>query len=293
MVHIECGYLGDAHYPRKNDFKLAVQVGYHTLMAHTRAVEEFRKLAIKNGEIGIILNVSPAYARSESKEDVEAKECADSLYIFSFLDPVALGKFPEKLVSLLKENNLLPQMEERDKQLIAENTVDFLGMNYYQPFRVKAPVQTHTPAIRPNDFFSGYDMPGKRMNEYRGWEIYPEALYDVAMMMKNKYHNIPWYVSENGMGVAEEERFADENGEIQDDYRIDFMKEHLEQLHKGIQDGSNCFGYHTWTFADCWSWLNGYRNRYGFYRVDIENDCKRTIKKSGHWYKKLIEKNGF
>ena len=106
------------------------------------------------------------------------------------------------------------------------------------------------------------------MNPYRGWEIYPQAIYDVAMMMKKDYHNLPWFVSENGMGVADEERFMDDSGMIQDDYRIEFMKEHLSYLHQAIEEGSNCFGYHTWTFIDCWSWLNGYRNRYGFYRVD-------------------------
>jgi 6-phospho-beta-glucosidase len=111
-------------------------------------------------------------------------------------------------------------------------------------------------------------------------------------MMKNDYNNLPWYVSENGMGVADEERFM-ENGMIQDDYRIEFMQEHLEYLHQGIAEGSNCFGYHTWTFVDCWSWLNGYRNRYGFYRVDLENNFARSLKKSGIWYKQLAENNGF
>lgn len=113
------------------------------------------------------------------------------------------------------------------------------------------------------------------------------------MMMKNDYHNIPWYVSENGMGVADEERFMGEDGQIQDDYRIEFMQEHLTQLHRAIEAGSSCFGYHTWTFNDCWSWLNGYRNRYGFYRVDLDHEAKRTMKKSGRWYRELSENNGF
>ena len=286
MVHIESGYLMGFHYPAINDFNKAVQVGYHTLMAHVRAVEEFRKVGVKNGQIGIILNISPAYPRSNSPEDLEAKACADNISIYSFLDPTVLGAVPEKLVEILRAKNALPTTVEGDKELIKNNTIDFVGMNYYQPHRVQA-------SENPDRLYEGYIWPERRMNEYRGWEIYPEALYDVAMLIKEKYNNIPWYVAENGMGVAEEERFMDENGMIIDDYRIDFMKEHLVQLHKGIQEGSNCFGYHTWTFADCWSWLNSYRNRYGFYRVDIENGCKRTMKKSGLWYKELAENNGF
>ena len=111
--------------------------------------------------------------------------------------------------------------------------------------------------------------------------------------MKTKYHIIPWFVSENGMGVADEARFADKTGMIQDDYRIAFMQEHLVQLQRGIEAGSHCFGYHAWTFADCWSWLNGYRNRYGFYSVDLADHQKRTVKKSGLWFKTLTENNWF
>ena len=144
----------------------------------------------------------------------------------------------------------------------------------------------------PADFYQPYDWPKKKLNPHRGWEIYPEALYDVAMMMKENYHNMPWYVSENGIGVAAEETFMNADGEIEDDYRIAFMKEHLSYLHQGIREGSNCFGYHAWTFVDCWSWLNGYKNRYGFYRLDLATR-ERSMKKSGRWMKQVSENNGF
>ncbi|MBO0469414.1 glycoside hydrolase family 1 protein [Enterococcus sp. DIV0242_7C1] len=290
MVHVECGYLYGYHYPAVNDFKKAVQVGYHTLMAHTMAVKMFRN-GNYPGEIGIILNVSPCYPRSESVEDRQAAEIADLLNTKSFLDPAVLGTIPKKLIDCLAESQLLPVTAKTDLIEIEQNTVDFIGMNYYQPRRVKAPERVNHPTSSPEDFYAHYDWPNKKINPYRGWEIYPEALYDVAMMIKNEYKNIPWYVSENGMGVADEERFMDETGMIQDDYRIEFMEEHLEQLYKGIEAGSNCFGYHSWTFIDCWSWLNGYKNRYGFYQLDLETD-QRRLKKSGHWFKELIDHNG-
>ena len=130
----------------------------------------------------------------------------------------------------------------------------------------------------PHDFYAAYDWPEKRINPYRGWEIYPKALYDVAIMMKETYRNIPWYVSENGMGVADEERFMNVSGMIEDDYRIEFMQEHLDYLHQGISEGSNCFGYHAWT--------------YGFYSMDLAT-YDRSVKKSGLWFKATAEKNGF
>lgn len=292
VVHIECGYLYGYHYPDVVDFKKAIQVGYHTLMAHVAAVEAL-KASNCDGQIGIILNISPTYARSESPEDQRAKEIADLLNGKSFLDPCALGTIPVGLKEVLAENDLLPITAENDSVRIANNTVDFLGLNYYQPRRVQAPENPQTPALTPADFYAPYDWPEKKMNIYRGWEIYPEAIYDMAMMIKEEYGNIPWYVAENGMGVANEERFLNEDGMIEDDYRIEFMQDHLQQLHNAIEKGSNCFGYHTWTFVDCWSWLNGYTNRYGFYRVDLDNNYARSMKKSGLWFKALSENNGF
>lgn len=272
--------------------KKAVQVGYHTLMAHVLAVQEFKKSTVK-GKIGIILNVLPAYSRSDSPEDLLAKRNSDLLNTRSFLDPAVLGEVPVELVDLLKDNQLLPVVDSGDKAVIRANTVDFVGINYYQPTRVQAPINPHHPAQMPSDLYAPYDWPDKKIDPYRGWEIYPQALYDIAIMMKEQYRNIPWYVSENGMGVADESRFKNEQGMIDDDYRIDFIKEHLEQLHRAMEAGSNCFGYHMWTFVDCWSWLNGYKNRYGFYSVDLDNHYKRTVKKSGLWFKQMTDKNGF
>ena len=117
-------------------------------------------------------------------------------------------------------------------------------------------------------------------------------MHDIAMNLKNNYNNIPWYISENGMGVEGEDRYKNEDGIIEDDYRIDFIKEHLEHLHRGIEEGSNCFGYHTWTPIDCWSWLNAYKNRYGYISVDLDTQ-KKKIKKSGRWIKEVTENNGF
>lgn len=291
MVHVECGYLYQYHYPAVVDFQRAVQVGYHTLLAHKAAVKAFRA-ASETGEIGIILNISPTYPKSEAKADLLAAYRSDLLNTRSFLDPAVLGSIPEDLKTLLAENNLLPEANAGDKELIAENLVDFIGLNYYQPRRVQAPQAANRPAQMPADFYAPYDWPDKKINPYRGWEIYPEALYDVALMMKDDYHNIPWFVSENGMGVADEERFMNASGEIEDDYRIAFMEKHLSYLHQGILEGSNCFGYHAWTFIDCWSWLNGYRNRYGFYRLDLET-LERSVKKSGKWFKTVSQKNGF
>ena len=85
-------------------------------------------------------------------------------------------------------------------------------------------------------------------------------------------------------------RFAKETGI--DALAISFGSSHLTWLYKGIQEGSNCIGYHVWTGIDCWSWLNAYKNRYGLISLDLKTQ-KRTIKKSGYWFRELAERGGF
>ena len=296
IVVVEGQYLYKFHYPCLVDGKKAVQVMFNINLASAKAIEAYRKGGYNKdgGKIGIVLNLTPSYPKSESKEDLAAAKFADDFFNNSFLDPAIKGKFPEYLVEKLTEDKVLWEATEEEMAIIKNNTIDFLGVNYYQPRRVKAKEEAYDETLgwMPDKYFDNYIMPGRRMNPYRGWEIYPEAMHDIAMNLKNNYNNIPWYISENGMGVEGEDRYKNEDGIIEDDYRIDFIKEHLEHLHRGIEEGSNCFGYHTWTPIDCWSWLNAYKNRYGYISVDLDTQ-KKTIKKSGRWIKEVTENNGF
>lgn len=288
IVHVECSYLYEFHYPAIVDFKLAILAGYNTILAHAKAIKAMRNVR-SDIRIGTILNLTPVYGRSDSEDDVQATRIANALNITSFMDAMVKGTFDPFMVNLLKEHELLPETDAKDLEIIRENTAEFLGVNYYQPRRVQAPSKKLVGlATMPEDFYEAYAWPERRMNPYRGWEIYPEAIKDIANLITTKYDNMPWYVSENGMGVADEARFKDEDGMIQDAYRIEFVEEHLHYLSEAIADGANCFGYHMWTFVDCWSWLNGYRNRYGFYSVDLETQ-KRTPKASSFWMRDFIQ----
>lgn len=293
IVPVEAGYLNDLHYPCVKDMKRAVQVGYHTMLASSAAIQRFRGSDF-DGQIGIILNLTPSYARSDSPGDQEAAEIADLFFNRSFLDPSVLGHYPDKLIQLLAPYDVLPATDPEDQAIIANNTVDFLGVNYYQPRRVKEKEHAtiiDRDRIMPADLFDDYIWAERKMNPYRGWEIYEKGIYDIAINIRDHYDNIPWYVAENGMGVQGEERFSDDNGFIHDDYRIDFYRDHLKWLHKGITEGSNCFGYHVWTFMDNWSWLNAYKNRYGLFKVDLDDHFQRTAKKSAYWFKDLATNN--
>ncbi len=292
IVHVECGYLYRYHYPMVVDAKRAVQVGYHTQLASSMAIREYKKLGL-GGEIGIILNLTPSYPRSENKDDKLAGFRSDLFFNRSFLDPAIHGEFPADLIDLLKKHELIPVYKKEELDVIKENTIDLLGVNYYQPKRVKARENMPNPnsPFMPEWYFDYYNMPGRIINPHRGWEIYYKGLYDISINIRDNYKNIKWYVAENGMGVEGEEKFI-KDGIVEDEYRIEFIKEHLKWLHKGIEEGSNCHGYHLWTFIDCWSWLNSYKNRYGYVRLDLESK-ERSIKRSGYFIKKVSENNGF
>ena len=296
MVVAEGEYLYQFHYPNLVDGKTAVQVVYNLNLASAKAIAAFHasSCAAQGGKIGIVLNLTPAYPRSDAEEDKKAAAFAEDFKNRSFLEPAVHGVFPESLTGVLQRDGVLWQSTPEEMEIIHQNTVDFLGVNYYQPFRAKAreiPFD-ESSGWMPDKYFDAYEMPGRRMNPYRGWEIYPQAIYDIAINVRDNYGNIPWYISENGMGVEGEEKFTHADGYVEDDYRIDFYKEHLGWLHKGIEEGSNCFGFHAWTPIDCWSWSNAYKNRYGYIAVELATQ-KKTIKKSGQWIKEVAMHNGF
>jgi len=292
IVHVECGYLNQYHYPMKVDAKAAVQVAYYTQLASSLAVKACHEVN-PNNKISIVLNLTPAYARSEHPADQKAARVAELFQMKSFLNPSVKGEYPKELIEIIRKHDLTPEYTDEELAIIKENTIDFLGVNYYQPMRVKAPQYQWNPEgpFLPAYYYESYDMPGKKMNPYRGWEIYEKGVYDLAMMIKDEYNNIDWILTENGMGVEGEEQYR-KDGMIQDDYRIKYIQDHLKELHRAIEDGANCHGYMLWTFIDCWSWLNAYKNRYGLVELDLKTN-ERTIKKSGHWFKELSERNGF
>lgn len=293
IVPVEGGYLYDFHYPNVVDFRRAATVAYHTMLAHAMAVQRYRALG-QDGQIGIILNLTPSYPRSQHPADLKAANIADLMFNRSFLDPAVKGEYPAELVSLLKEYDQLPASEAGDQALLAAGKIDLLGINYYQPRRVKARSNAVNPSspFMPEWFFDYYEMPGRKMNPHRGWEIYEQGIYDILVNLRDHYGNIPSYISENGMGVEGEAKFKGPDGQIQDDYRIGFIRDHLIWLHKALEESCQCRGYHLWTFIDNWSWSNAYKNRYGFIELELESQTRR-IKKSGQWFATAAREHGF
>lgn len=292
IVPVEGGYLYNFHYPCKKDMKLAVQVAYNIILAHAKVVQEYRRQKL-NGRIGVILNLTPTYTRDERVEDKKAAHIADLFFNRSFLDPMVKGEFPQELIEILKKHNMIPETTEEEKNVILNSKVDYLGVNYYVPRRVKSVENTPREFTEPEYYFEYYVKKDGRFNPYRdGNEIHPVALYDIAKNIQENYNNIPWYIGEIGIAMDLDSEKTLPDGRIDDNFRTNLLIEHLDELHRAIQEGANCFGVHQWTFIDNWSWLNSFKRRYGFYRLDLETG-KRQIKEHAKWFKEVAKNNGY
>ena len=105
-------------------------------------------------------------------------------------------------------------------------------------------------------------MPNRIFNKDRGWEIYPKGIYDILIMLRDEYDNIPVYISENGIGRYKGDiEDMDDTGFIHDDARIEFLKEHLKWIWKAQNEGSNVYGYHMWSLMDNWSMSNAFKKK--------------------------------
>lgn len=292
IVEPEMRYTQGGWYPFIKNYARARAVQYNISVAHALAVREYHTakaegFMLEDSRIGLINCFAPPYTKENPTEaDLEALRMTDGVNIRWWLDLVTKGELPQDVIESLDKRGVKLPVRSEDKMILADAKVDWLGCNYYHPERVQAPAKDTDENGIPN-FADPYVWPDAEMNVSRGWEIYPQGLYDFAMKIRNEYPDLEWFVSENGMGVEREYLKKDNSGTIQDEYRIDFVRRHLEWIARAIADGAKCRGYHYWAVIDNWSWANAFKNRYGFIEVDLENNYERRLKKSASWLRQV------
>lgn len=301
--NINCSYLTGNYPPNIHDTQLLVQAGYNMLVASAKAIREFRKLKL-NSQIGIVHTTNTVQILKDTEEYRIAQRRGDLFKNKWITDPAILGVFPDDLAPLLKDSGInLEFVKQEDLEIIKENTVDFLGQNCYTRSLVRPYVdedgetnyytnnkgseQKQLEGYVVKNWFTSDLDPDTRRNAW-GREIYPKTIYDMLMGIKNDYGDIPIYITENGHALYEE---VDSNGEVNDDERIEFLNGYLDWMIQAQNDGCNVVGYYMWSTTDCYSWINGYKKRYGLIHVDFDRDLKRTPKKSYYWFKKYIEEH--
>lgn len=269
------GYIAPAH----KDFSEALQVAHHLLLSHGKAVQALRQSG-KKAEIGICNAMLPRYAASDAPEDIAAAKREDGFANRWFCDPVLKGAYPQDTWQWYeKKGIILPEVKAEDMKIISTPT-DFLGINYYTCAYIR-----HEPSAWP---LEGANVSQGRDRIETGGEIWPEALYDLLISLKNNYNNIPVRIMENGACVRD---IINRNGNIEDDGRIDYIHKHILAMHQAIEDGANVDSYYLWSLMDNFEWGFGYTKRFGIVHVDYETQ-KRTLKRSAHWYRDVIKNNG-
>ena len=272
------GHLFGSHAPGIQNFNAAVAVAHNLLLAHGMGVEAMRKAAHRPIKAGIVLNTADVQPASESDEDKQAASRANMFLLGLMLDPLYKGKYPELIADTF--GSMLPSTLANDLKVIS-TPMDFQGLNYYSRFVVK-----NNPAI-PLMGFEEVSMRGRDYSEM--WEVYPEGLSHVLEKVWGEYHPANIIITENGTCVADG---VDEDGNVRDPRRLQYIQDHLVQVHTCIQKGIPIAGYLVWSLMDNFEWARGYSKRFGVVYVNFETQ-QRIIKQSGLWYSQVIRQNGF
>ena len=297
--YVFSGYKIGNYPPGVNDTQKTINASYYMMLANAKAVKLYRSMG-KKGEIGIVHSYAPIFGVDDSLETKIAMRYADNFYNNWILDTAILGEIPMDLLGRLNEKYDLSVIQPDDLKTLRENTVDFIGLNYYARVLIKPYTEGETVLRVNNSGKSGkgsskvivknwFEQVKDPNQEYTEWdtEIFPQGLYEGIRMAYRRY-GIPIYITENGIGTYEDVTVD----KVSDQYRIDFLNDHIDAIIRASEAGADVRGYFVWSPFDLYSWKNGCEKRYGLVAVDWDEDYKRKPKASYDWYKNVCESNG-
>lgn len=241
-------------------------------------------------KVGCMLAFVPIYPFSCNPDDImKCQKAMHKRYLFG--DVMVRGHYPDYIKKEWEKDDIKVNITEEDEQALKEGTADYIGISYYMSAVVDSKETSQESGV--NGLEGGVDNPFIKKTEW-GWNIDPVGLRYSLNALYERYEK-PIFIVENGLGANDEQ---DENGNINDEQRIEYLKAHIEQLKKAVlSDGVDVIGYTPWGCIDCVSFTTGeMKKRYGFIYVDKNNDgsgtLKRTRKRSFRWYQNVISSNG-
>lgn len=282
--------------------KMRAQMDYHMFLAHALAVNACHQM-VSDGKIGPAVSSTCTYPLTNKPEDVWAAKLNDWFKTNYCLDIHYTGEYPGYYMRYLEERDIVPVMPKEDKEIMKKAKMDYIAVNYYRTLCASyLPADQDHPvgqrAFRGNEvdfdqygYFRDEKNPHLSASEY-GAQIDPMGLRIVLNEYYQRYR-LPMIITENGLGAADT---LTADGKIHDDYRIDYVRQHIEACALAIEDGVELFGYSPWSVVDLLSSHQGFKKRYGFVYINREDhdlkDLKRIKKDSFYWYQKVIETNG-
>ena len=272
-----------------NELQVKYQSAHHELIASALATKLAHEI-MPESMVGCMLAAGEFYPYTCNPKDVmEAKKKERENLLF--IDVQARGEYPGYAKRFFKENNIEIKMEEEDYEILKSNTVDFIGFSYYSSRCASVDPKILNGETSGNAFKTVRN-PYLKVSEW-GWQIDPDGLRITCNSLYDRYQK-PLFIVENGLGANDT---IERDGSINDDYRIEYLREHIKAMEEAILDGVDIIGYTPWGGIDLVSASTGeMKKRYGFIYVDKDNEgngtLKRYKKKSFYWYKKVIEFNG-
>lgn len=262
---------------------------HHQFVASAIAVKLGHEI-IPESQIGCMVIYAPVYAYDCNPENVMYAQQEARLFNHFCGDVQVRGKYPSFIHRYFRENAINIGMEDGDLELIKEGTVDFISFSYYMSRTDKKTKSLED--IGQGNLIGGIKNPFLEASDW-GWEIDPIGLRIALNELYDRYQ-MPLFVVENGLGAYDN---VEEDGSIHDDYRINYLREHIRAMGEAIDDGVELMGYTSWGCIDLVSASSGeYAKRYGFIYVDKHDDgsgsLERRRKKSFFWYKNVIASNG-
>ncbi|NAW70491.1 6-phospho-beta-glucosidase [Vibrio sp. V27_P1S3P104] len=273
-------------YP--NPEQMMYQVLHHQFVASAQVVKLGHQIN-PDFKIGSMIHIMPLYPATCRPEDVLlAQELMREKYLFS--DVQVRGYYPSYLIKEWQRKNIQIDIAAGDEQILREGCADYLAISYYMTNIVSTQKeQGQTTSLFENSRLNPY-LPASDW----GWQIDPDGLRVALSELYERYQK-PIFIVENGLGALDE---VQADGSINDDYRINYLSEHIKAVATAINyDGIEVMGYTPWGCIDCVSFTTGeYKKRYGFIYVDKHDDgtgtMARSKKKSFYWYQQVIASNG-
>ena len=268
---------------------LMYQASHYEVVASALAVKIGHKIN-PNFEIGNMVNFTPVYPASSDPRDILLAEKAMQRRYW-WADVQTLGEYPVGMEAYLKNHALRPDITEEDRVVLREGTVDYVGFSYYNSMTVK--YSDDNPEFKFIGDCETVKNPNLKYNDW-GWPVDPVGLRYSMNWLTEHYHK-PVMIVENGFGAYDK---VEADGSIHDDYRVDYLRAHVEQMIKAVnEDGVDLMGYTPWGCIDLVSAGTGQMSkRYGFIYVDKDDEgngtLKRSKKDSFYWYQKVIRTNG-
>ncbi len=285
LMHLSFMGAGICFKEGENPLQVKYQAAHNELVASALAVKIGHEIN-PDFQIGCMLAAGSVYPYSCNPEDVWESRKKDRENYF-FIDAQARGAYPSYALKFLEQQGITLEMEPQDAQILKENIVDFISLSYYNSRCVRADGKGEASG---GNVFASAKNPYLTCSEW-GWPIDPMGLRITLNDLYDRYQK-PLFIVENGLGAKD---ILEENGEINDDYRIDYLSAHIEAMKQAIEeDGVDVIGYTTWGCVDLVSATTGEMSkRYGLVYVDKDDEgngtLKRIPKKSFYWYKDLIK----